>query len=126
MEKLNNPIYKEVLPCGYLRVQDRSFLLMNPYPLPPESWQLPEQQRFLVVPNLPDLAEYNGHRVYQYDYARDIVCTHPLIQYNVMSPVMVMIGYDDGNGKYVDLTERGEVIEDENEGIDIWGFTEGA
>lgn len=91
--------YKEVLPCGILRIDGEVYWLLSPEPISPDSWQHFEQQRWSVVPYLPFkyiyLDEYDEEgekiRVQMYGYARHLICTNPVIEYRyVTEPIKVL------------------------------------
>lgn len=92
--------YKDVLPCGILQADDRVYWLLRPEPVQPDSWQHPEQQRFVVTPfdsisphEGSKLMNEEGNWIYSpvYDYARHIVCSNPIIEYrNMTEPIKVI------------------------------------
>lgn len=81
--------YKNVLPCGILRVDDLVYWLLHPEPVEKDNWQRYEQQRFVVVPFRPEDVNQDGDLLY--DYSRHLVCTNPTIEYrNVTEPIKVL------------------------------------
>lgn len=107
--------YKEVLPCGILKIQDMVYWLLSPYPIEPDSWQRSEQQRFSVVPFNGNLQVLNGTTKTVYGYARHIVCTDPLIEYRSADKILV----EQLDFNLVNQIDSGVPIEDEfNKRID--------
>ena len=108
--------YKKVLPCGVLRINGDSYWLLSPSPVMADSWQHKFQQRWSVVPFIPDGKKAVGldemeDQIFEpyYSYARHLVCTNPVIEYRpVANPISIEVGYLEDDIEIIYETVRHE------------------
>lgn len=98
--------YRTVQPCGMLFSQGRKYFLLNPEPLPGDSWEGDNAYRFVVVPVA--VVSYSSNMKEHFSFARHIVTTAFVVDY---SPNIPEIQIEDLGELDVSRLEEPEEVE---------------